>query len=78
MVSLIGSLKENSLRTSVYIYGGDNSPQNDKAACFSIVSVLAGGYSCHTTTWRNKVVVCFLLNKKVKDRLIEVGKLLWS
>ena len=39
---------------------GDKSPQNDKAACFSIVWVLDGGYSCRTTIWRNK------LNKKVK------------
>ena len=39
---------------------GDESPQNDKVACSSIVWVFPGGYSC-TTTWRNK------LNKKVKD-----------
>ena len=40
---------------------GGKSPQNDKAACSSAVWVLAGGYSCRTTTWRNE------LNKKVKD-----------
>ena len=40
---------------------GDESPQNDKAACSGIVWVLTGGYFCCTTTWRNK------LNEKVKD-----------
>ena len=40
---------------------GGESPQNDKAACPGSVCVLAGGYSCHTPTWRNK------LSKKVKD-----------
>ena len=31
---------------------GEESPWNDKVACFSIVWVLAREYSCHTTTWR--------------------------
>ena len=31
---------------------GDESLWNDKAVGFSIVSVLAREYSCHTTTWR--------------------------
>ena len=30
------------------------SPQNDKAACSSTVWVLAGGYSCHITTWKER------------------------
>ena len=41
---------------------GNESPQSDEAACSGTVWVLAGGYSCRTTTWRNK------LNKKVKDK----------
>ena len=31
---------------------GDESPWNDKEACFSIVWVLAREYSCQTITWR--------------------------
>ena len=31
---------------------GDESPGNDKVACFSIVWVLAREHSCCTTTWR--------------------------
>ena len=57
----IRSPRENSLRTQGAFTEGDESPQSDEAACSGTVWVLAGGYSCHTTTWRNK------LNKKVKD-----------
>ena len=31
---------------------GDESPWNDKGACFSIVWVLARKYSCQIITWR--------------------------
>ena len=31
---------------------GEESPWNDKVACFSIVWVLIRVYSCHTITWR--------------------------
>ena len=31
---------------------GDESLQNDKMVCFSIVWVLAREYSCYATTWR--------------------------
>ena len=48
--------REASLRASGYISTeGDESPQKDKAACSSTVWVLAGGYSCCTTTWRKNL-----------------------
>ena len=31
---------------------GDESPWNDKVACFSIVWMLAKKYSCQIITWR--------------------------
>ena len=46
VVCHIRSQRKNSLRTSGCIYRGRRDPQNDKAACSSIVWVLAGGYSC--------------------------------
>ena len=66
----IRSQRENSLRRCIYgaFTEGDESPQNDEAACSGTVWVLARGYSCHTTTWRNK------LNKKVKDKWPRINR----
>ena len=61
MVPRIRSQKDNSLRTSGAFIEEEESAQNDKAACSSLVLVLARGYACCSTIWTKK------LNKKFKD-----------
>ena len=50
---------------------GDESSQNDKAACSSIVWVLAGGYSSRITIWR--FICCILEETNLTRKLKKHG-----